>query len=197
MITSEFIHLHPTGMSPCTLEKSTYAEAVEAWLCTGCGAPKPLIGPIDVQIQEDCPSDVPLTFVNGCGVVIARHDFVAALGAGRVQADLMLGTVRGPSGKEMSDWVTIRGRRQLIVRGSKNVSYRRCESCGRHVYFAMGGRYLFPTPVAGVFIHESDLYGLVVTPDVLEGMSLTRWPKLGVEKLRVLSQPKDSLGDLL
>ena len=197
MSTSEFVHLYPTGMSPCTLEKSAYAEAIETWLCTGCGTPKPSIGRIDVQIQESQPDDVPLTFVNGCGVVIARRDFVAVLGSERVQADLMLGTVRGPSGKAMSDWVTARGRRRLIVRGSKNVSYRRCGSCGRHVYFAMGVRYLFPAPTVGVSIHESDLYGLVVTPDVLDGVSLARWPKLGVEKLMVLSRSKDSLGDLL
>lgn len=197
MSTADFDHLHPTGMNPCALEKSAYAEAVETWLCTGCGAPKPSVGAVDVQIQEERPADEPITFVNGCGVVLARRDFLRLLGTSRVEADLLLGKVSGPSGKVISDWVTVRGRQRVIVRGSSNVSYRRCESCGRHVYFAMGARYLFPAPAGSVSIYESDLYGLVVASSVLEGISLSNWPKLGVESLKVLPRPKDSLGELL
>lgn len=196
MSTLEFIHLHPTGMSPCTLEKSTLAQARETWLCVGCGAPKPLSGAVDVQIQEEQPEDVPLTFVNGCGVILARRDFLDVLGHARVKVDLLLGVVKGPSGKVIADWLTVRARNQVIVRGSKNVSYRCCEICGRHVYFAMGSRYLFPAPIAGASIYETDLYGLLVTSDVIDGVPLKMWPRLGVERLRVLAHPKDSLGDL-
>jgi hypothetical protein len=197
MSNTEFVHLHPTGMNPCTLVKSAYAAAIETWLCTGCGAPKPSVGAVDVQIQEERPADAPIAFVNGCGVVLARRDFLLLLGTARVQADLLLGEVSGPSGKVMPDWATVRGRRRAIIRGSKNVSYRRCESCGRHVYFAMGSRYLFPAPVDGASIYESDLYGLLVAPNVLEGISLSSWPMLGIESLKVLPRPKDSLGELL
>jgi len=196
MSTSEFIHLHPTGMSPCTLDKSALAQAKETWLCSGCGAPKPSVGSVDVQIQEDRPEDVPLTFVNGCGVILARRDFVDALGQAYVQANLLLGSVTGPAGETMTDWLTVRARHRVIVRGSKNVSHRCCDVCGRHVYFAMGGRYLFPAPPAEASICETDLYGLLVIPDVFDSVALARWPKLGMEKLRVLAQPKDSLGEL-
>lgn len=195
MNTLEFFHLHPTGMSPCTLEKSALAQAKETWLCSGCGAPKPFVGSVAVHIQEDHPEDSPLTFVNGCGVILARRDLVDSLGQAHVQANLLLGEVRGASGEVMTDWLTVRARHRVIVRGSKNVSHRCCDMCGRHVYFAMGARYLFPTPQPRVSIYESDL-SLVVAPDVLDGMPLTRWPKLGVEKLRVLAQPKDLLGEL-
>lgn len=197
MITSEFIHLHPTGMSPCTLDKSALAQAKETWLCSGCGAPKPSVGSIDVQIQEDRPEDVPLTFVNGCGVILARRELVDALGLANVQANLLLGSVTGPTGEKVTDWLSIRARHRVIVRGSKNVSYRCCDVCGRHVYFAMGGRYLFPAPPADASICETDLYGLLVTPEVVDSVALARWPKLGVEKLRVLAKPKDSLGELV
>jgi hypothetical protein len=196
MSTTDFVHLHPTGMNVCTLEKSAYAEALETWLCTGCGAPKPSVGAVDVQIQEERPANEPITFVNGCGIVLVRRDFLQLLGAAHVKADLLLGEVSGPSGKGISDWVTVRGRQRVIVRGSSNVSYRCCESCGRHVYFAMGARYLFPAPTGSVSIYESDLYGLVVASSVLEGISLSNWPKVGVESLKVLPKPKDSLGEL-
>lgn len=197
MSTANFVHLHPTGMSPCTLEKRAYAEAVETWLCTGCGAPKSAVGAIDVQIEEEQPANEPITFVNGCGVVLARSDFLQLLGEARVQADLLLGKVSASSGKVISNWVTVRGRHRVIVRGSKNVSYRCCESCGRHVYFAMGARYLSPSPAGKASIYESDLYGLVVASSVLEGVSFRNWSKLGIENLKVLPKPKDALGDLL
>jgi hypothetical protein len=190
-----FAHLYPTGMSPCTLQKEAYAEALNTWLCGDCGAPKPTVGAISVQIQEEEPHDSTLTFISGCGVLLARSAFLKMLGQERVQADLMLGAVNGPSGKISTHWVTVRGRRRLIVRGSKNVSYRRCGACGRHVYFAMGTHYLYPEPTAGVSIHESDL-SLVVTSNILKGISLDRWSKVGIDNLAVLPKPKDGLGDL-
>lgn len=196
MNTLEFIHLHPTGLNCCSMDKVARAEAARTWLCKGCGTPKPGVCAVDLQIQEVRPDPAPLTFVSGCGIALARRDFLEALGSERVQTDLMLGTVTGPSGEVIPDWLTVRGRRRLIVRGSKHVSYRRCEFCGRHVYFAMGTRYLFPAPDLAASIFESDL-SLVVIPDVLKEVSLGRWPKLGIERLKVLHKPKDSLGDLL
>lgn len=197
MSALEFAHLYPVGVNPCTLEKNAYSKARATWLCPGCAAPKPGVGPVDLQIQEERPDDEPLAPVSGCGVMLARRDFLQTLGKEQIQADLMLGEVTGPSGKAMSDWSTVRGHRRLIVRGSEHVSYRRCELCGRHVYFAMGERYLFPSPRAGVGIFESDLYGLLIAANVVVPAATSiRWPKLGVEMLKVLDRPKDSLDGL-
>lgn len=192
----EFLHLYPLGMSPCSLDKTTLAQAKETWLCSGCGAPKPLVGSVNVQIQEDCPEDSPLTFISGCGVIIARCELVNAFGVDPVKTNLLLGDVRGPAGELMSDWVTVRARHRVIVRGSKNISYRCCSECGRVVYFAMGTRYLFPAPPENSSIFETDLYGLLVSQEVFSRMTCASWPGLGVEKLRVLAKPKDSLGML-
>jgi hypothetical protein len=127
---------------------------------------------------------------------MARRELIDAFAPERVQADLILGRVFGPSGKMMMDWVTVRGRQRLIIRGSTNVSYRRCDLCRRHVYFAMGKRYLFPAPDADFLISESDLYGLVVDPTVPLDLDLGRWSSLGRELLKVLPKPMDSLGEL-
>ena len=189
-----FVHLHSPGMNPCTLEKKAYAAASTSWLCTSCGSPRPSVGAINVQIQEERPAELPITFVNGCGVVLVHRDLLEMLGAVTIKADLLVGKVGSPAGK-LSDWMTVRGRRRVIIRGSQNVTYRRCESCGRHVYFATGERYLFPTPEGESLIYESDLYGLVVEPSVVAGRPLSRWPRLGVEVLKVLSEPRDSLGE--
>jgi hypothetical protein len=193
---TDFIHLHPTGMSPCTLDRTAYATAVETWLCRGCGAPKPSIQAVDVQIQERHPDDVPITFVTGTGLMLVKKEFLGWLGEDRVRADLMLGVVKGASGEVINDWVTARGRKRIIVRGSTNVSHRRCELCGRQVYFAMGARYLYPDPPTSASIFESHVFGLVLLASAFDGAAPGPLRGLGLEKLKVRQQPLDSLGEL-
>lgn len=196
MKTQEFFHLYPTGMHPCTPDKRTHAAAIKSWLCPGCGAPKSSVDTaIDIQIQESIPKDAPITFVSGCGLVLARSDFLEQLGETHVRTDLLLGKVSDPAGFVLPDWITLRARHRVIIRGSKNVSHRRCDICGRQVYFAMGAPYLFPAPV-GAFIYESDLYGLLIHPDLFSEKIRKRWPDLGVEVLKVAAEAKDSLGEL-
>jgi len=192
-----FYHLHSTGTSPCTMTKDAYQHARATWLCTGCAAPKPETKSVDVKIQEPYPIESPLTFVSGCGIAIANWEFLKGLNEDILRRDLFLGKVIDPTGIVLRDWVTWRGRRRLIVRGTKNVSHRQCDICGRHVYFAMGRRYLFPRPPTDALIYESDLFGLVTTREVIASITLNRWPKLGLEKLQVLEKPKDSLPELV
>ena len=194
LTSGTFTHLYSNGMSPCSLDKDNYAVATETWLCTGCGAPRPDVGSIDVQIQETLPDDAPLTFVNGCGVILARRDFLDSLPVVDIRSNVTLGTVRGASGTSLDDWSTVRCRSRLIVRGNRNVSYRQCTVCGRHVYFAMGSRYLYPAPLQGCSIFESDLYGLVLAHGPFP--QLPRWPKVAVDLLRIATRPQDGLGDL-
>jgi hypothetical protein len=196
MNAPEFIHLHPIGMNATALEKDACEVAARTWLCTGCNAPKPSTGAIDVHIQEKRPGDGPLTFVSGCLVIIAHRDLLETLHPDHVNADLMLGAVRNTSGKVLPDWATVRSRRRVIVRGSEHVGYRRCQVCNRHVYFAMGKPYLFPAPAGDIFIHESD-GGLVIRPETVDKRDLEGWPKLGVDNLKVLPEPRDGLGELI
>jgi hypothetical protein len=197
MSEEHFYHLHSTGIEPCSMTKDAYERARATWLCPGCAAPKPGTAAVDVHIQEKAPSEKPLSFANGCGVPLANREFLLSLGTDVVQRDLYLGKVFGPRGNVLDDWVTFRGRRRVIVRGSKNVSHRQCNVCARHVYFAMGSRYLFPPPGSDASIHESDLFGLVVTPELAARVTVNRWPKLGVEELKVVEKPKDALPELV
>lgn len=196
MMVSEFFHIYSTGMNPCTLEKRAYAEAYNTWLCVGCGAPRPGTGSINVLLQEKEPADSPITFVNGCGVIIVRKDFLFILGSDRIENDLLLGNVVGAGGALLPEWVTARGRKRLVIRGDKNVSYRECDACGRHVYFAMGSRYLYPEPSTEFSIFESDLYGFIVPVRVFNDSITEHWPDLEIERLPALPESKDSLGDL-
>lgn len=197
MTRSVFVHLHPIGLNACDMEGAAYEIAKRTWLCAGCGAPKPSAGIVDVHIENERPVGTPITFVSATSIIIAHQDFIEKLGADRVRNDLLLGTVRNGSGLTLSDWMTVRGRHRVIVRGSKNVYYRRCDLCGRHIYFAMGRRYLFPAPSADAVIQETDLGGLIVPSELFESLSIKRTATMGIEKLKVLSEPLDSLGDLI
>ena len=128
------------------MSKAAYEEARLSWLCRGCLTPKACYTGIDVQLQQVPPLESDLNFVNGCGLGVARTDLLAKIGADVVKRDLYLGSVYGPGGDLIGDWSTFHGRHRLVIRGSRHVSFRKCEDCGRVVYFGMGKRYLFPMP---------------------------------------------------
>jgi hypothetical protein len=165
------------------------------WACPGCNYPRPGQQAIDVIVEAPIPSGGPLNFTYGYGVPIAKREFLQGLGPA-VSRDLFLGDVILDNGEKVTDWVTFRGRTRLIIRGTKHVSHRVCSACGRDIYFAMGNRYLFPTPRNGLSLFESDLFGLIVPDDYFGQLSLQKWRGLEIEKLRVASSPKDGFGEL-
>jgi hypothetical protein len=191
-----FLHLQSTTMDPCSLTNADYAEARNTWLCTGCGVPKPGVHEVDVFLEE-APGDKPLNIVNGCGLPIAYKPFLDEFPSDTVRRDLYLGQVYGPGRRLLTDWVTFRGRRRLIIRGSKNVGHRKCSECGRDVYFATGARYLYPEPPSDAALFESDCFGLILAQDLVPHGELGKWSKLRIDRLPVLQSPKDALGELV
>lgn len=192
-----FYHLQSSTMAPCSIDKDAYAQARKTWLCEGCCTPKPEQREIDCRIQETRPTDEPLNFVNGCGVPLVCKRFLSELGDDVAMRDLYLGCLYGPDGQPIEDWLTFRGRRRIIVRGSRNVSYRKCSECGRSVYFAMGKRYLYPEPPHDVSIFESDLFGLVLPESVFGRVRFHKWENVTIDRLEVLDFPQDSLDDIV
>lgn len=176
--------------------KTAYENARRSWLCSGCAYPRPEFKEIDVTIQDATPKGA-LTFVNGCGVPIAQKAFLFSLGAENIRRDFHIGRVYGRNNDLLPDWLTYRGRNRLIVRGSTNVSFRKCSECGRSVYFAMGGRYLCPEPDNGDRLYESDLLGLIVPEHFRACLESMEWPGISCDKLSVLEKPKDGLPCIL
>jgi hypothetical protein len=176
----------------------TAAEAAKKdWLCPGCNYPKPGVGSIDVTLQQPGPNDAPLNFIYGFGVPIAKRAFLGSFGENTINRDLHLGRVFLEGRGQLDDWVTVRGRHSLIIRGTKNVSRRQCTECGRNVYFAMGSRYLFPSPPSEHEMFESDLSGLIVSQRLFDLLTLNGWPKLVFDKLPVLAAPKDDFPEMV
>lgn len=193
---SVFYHVQSATMDPCALAKDALARAQGAWLCPGCGAPKPGVGAVDVQLDHNPASGSPLNFVHGTGVPLARKSLLFRLGLDVVQRQMYLGNVLDARGRTLDDWVSFRGGQRIIVRGSKSVSHRNCAVCGRHIYFAMGKRYLYPAPPSDLTVMESDLFGLVLSEKLFSKLAFDEWAGLTVDMLPVLAKPLDSLGDL-
>lgn len=183
-------------MNSCTMEIPAYEEARKTWLCTGCGSPKPGVEAVDAMIQEDKLDNTPLNFVSGCGIGIARRDFLSVLGDAQVDQYLWLGRVFGPDGNLLKKWVTFNGKNKIIIRGSKHVAVRSCPFCQRQVYFAMAPLYLYPEPKSGVGIFDADMGTLVITKEIMAKITLNKWRKIDCDKLPVLEWPTDGLTEL-
>jgi hypothetical protein len=176
--------------------KSAYQQARQTWLCNGCAFPKPDTEVVDATIQEEKPDNTPLNMISGCGVGIARKDFLFAFGEELARQHLYLGQVFDPSGSPMEDWITFVGHHKIIIRGSKNVTVRCCSECGRNVYFGMGQFHLYPQPSYGVSIFDAGNGILVISKDLVRRINLNKWRKLDYMELPVLETPKDGLAEL-
>jgi hypothetical protein len=132
----------------------------------------------------------------GTGVAVARKAALEALGDVVVARDLYIGRVFGPGGTLVHDWATYRGRYRIAIRGTEHVSHRVCESCGRSAYFAMGERHLYPLPPSDAQVFESDLFGMVLEPDLAERAGIKTWRAVQIDSLPVAPAPRDGLSDV-
>ena len=191
-----FYAFSSTTNDGCTLAKQFREEVGKTWLCTGCGNPR-WQKAIDLIIQEDEPDNTPLNLAAGCIVGIARKDFLFCFGKNDVERHLYLGRLFREDGVLLEDWVTFHGRQRIVIRGSKDVSYRQCGDCGRHVYFAMGQQYLCPQPPKGINIFDVGSGELVLTKELAERVILNKWRKLACSKLPIFATPMDGLRENL
>jgi len=189
-----YYHLHARGMNASNQTPEAHARAMETVLCAGCLQPRPGVTTIDVWIQGRSPTRKPLDSIWGCGVGLMHTSLLEIIGDDLATRDLYLGKVTNCSGKLVTDWVTFRGRRRIIIRGIKEAGYRSCTLCGRNHYYAAGKRYLYPAPPSDATIYGSDLNGLVVPPEVYERVMTKKWRQLGVDRLPVVDDPPDGLG---
>ncbi len=195
---SVFHHLYSRSMHPLEMVDAQYKEALRTWLCPACKSPRPGTGPINVTVEDQGTRNrATLNLVMGSGVPVARRDVLLSLGAERVFRDLYIGQVVKRNGTPVESLVTYRGRRSLLVRGSKNVSYRQCPECANPLYFSMiGERYLHGQPPRGADLFESQLWGLIFSNEIAKDLDLTKWEQVTHEIVPVRDIPADHLGDL-
>jgi len=193
-----FHHIYSQSMHPLEMVAGQYKQALKTWLCPACKSPRPGTKQIDVVVERmSAGGKAALNLVMGTDVAVARRDLLLSLGTERVSRDLYVGTVALRDGSLIDGLVTFRGRRSMLVRGSKNVSYQCCVECGKALYFStIGNRYLVGQPPLGAEIFESQMWGLIFSNEVAKGLDLAKWDRITHEVLPVLPVPIDGLGHL-
>lgn len=192
-----FYDLYSASDTPLDLDMKDYKRARKTWLCRGCASPRPEVWQVDITVQDGMPPGDALNFVNGCGVSVARKEFLFSLGEQIVQQDLVLGRVFRVDRSEFGDLVTFRGRCRLVMRGQHDVGHRYCEKCGQLVYFSSHiDRYLWPAPPPDFSLFDTGCGGLTISERVFRQLDTAKWKNLWVEELPVLDSPKDGLGVL-
>ena len=193
-----FYYLSTKGMDPCCLTNEDYYEATQTWLCKGCKLPKRGIGAVDVTLEGPHPPNTPINLVSATGVGVVKREFLDELGEETVQRDLLIGKVFNESNEEMSSYASFRGRHLLIVRGTKNASYRKCVDCGRRLYFANPKWYLYPEPPSDTDAFQSHNIQLVLSERAFERLTPKKWERsLYIVRLEVLDAPLDGFPELL
>ncbi len=150
---------------------------------------------IDVVIDdwEYLNPRVPFTFFEQPMLPVVHSSFLDCFRPDLVARDLYLGRVYIGKGVLQPDWFTVRSRHRLIVRGTEHVSLRWCEACGRPVYYASAGFFLYPEPAVDVayFTNDADF---VVRPDCVDIRRLRKMRRVALEEIPVVDAPLDGYG---
>lgn len=192
---SVYYFLQPTTMDACNLTREARKLAPSEWKCEGGIHAKPDIGPINVHISHHRIGDKPLNFVTD-GVHLALRSFLNQFGQEILARDLILGKVFGPDGRLNDEWVTYRGRRRIIVRGSHCTGCRTCDVCGRTLYSFKGEPYLYPTPPSDADVFEANVMGMVISESIFSHLVMSPKSKIAVSRVEVIDPPLDGLGTL-
>ena len=163
--------------------------------CARCQQIWEEIEAVDVMLysRKCIDKKAPFTFMSNIMVPIVHVSFLECFRRDLIERDFYLGRVYCERGTLQEDWVTVRGRYRLIVRGTEYVTYRTCEICRRPMYFSNGGYFLYPKPPEDVayFTCGPDF---IVRAEYIDMDLLRRVPKVSFEEVPVVDSPLDSYG---
>lgn len=176
----------------------TEIAAEEAWRKWFCPGGKHLKAGIRRGLNAHIRDEDPKGSLSRIGIYLplATRAFLMQFGEKRIRRDLYIGSVYGPDGALMREWVTYRGKHGLIVRGKADAAYRVCKQCGRVLYFAGPKSYLYPEPMPGPELFQSDECGLIVSERLVKELNIPKPRGIMVERLPVLAEPLDGFPPL-
>ena len=189
----EYVHIYSKSEVLCEMNGDTFDEATASWLCKDCFMPLAGVSIPEIRIIKDTLGNAPLSALSDSNLAVLRNDLFTAIEpyCGR---EFEVVKLLDESGSLIEDFQIVRPRNEAFVRGTSNVSFRRCEGCGRGLYYASGKRYLCPTPPPNWSIIGSDLAGLLFKKELFERIAFP-FPKkhTAIEVLQVKETPLDGL----
>jgi hypothetical protein len=192
--------------------KADVAEADRNWIkensstCCLCGHYEDkLYDPIIIQYLD---SSCAVGSVNFPGLYYFRLNFLDALYDVIGQeitsiSDRKLGSlISNKTGKVLKNWKTLWIPQTVYLRGTRDVSYWQCQTCGQIIYSAdFRGEYLVEVEVRERPLVKSR-HSLFIREDIYEKLrSLTNWQKMkrkiAFDKVDVLKTPLDGFPEIL
>jgi hypothetical protein len=189
----KFIHIYLKGSDLCEVDRNSAGKSELSWACQGCKHIRIDVPLPSIKILKETLMDIPISGLNVGNTMVVRKDFVHALN-GLVLEQLDFGELLDEANNVIEGFVTVRAKHYTWMRGKENVSIRKCECCGRVLYYASGKRYLCGHSFDENSVLSSDLSGLVFPENIFESLNFN-FPKKStvIEKLEVLDSPRDGL----
>jgi hypothetical protein len=182
-----------TTSDACEVSHSLRAEANKTWLCPGC---------LTARQDSEIPSlmlkgrinDLVLNSIDGTGIGVIREDFLQLLNSFNAGSYIRLIRLLDQAGNAIPSFYGFLPTRYTVVRGDARSSYRKCDVCGRLLYFPMGKRYLLKSqfPDEELLVGEQ-FDGLITRSEIAERVKRMKWKEIVITELPLLDDPLDNL----
>src|SRR5687768_8071186 len=115
--------MYPSTMHPAELAEDS-RRILERRICGSCGLLKLGGGSVDITLDTSLPHGRrALHAVVDVGILLAQRAFLQLFGI-QVSKNLWIGKVQSKMGEVSKDWVSVRGKCWVVVRGTKEAGYR-------------------------------------------------------------------------
>ncbi|WP_297978192.1 hypothetical protein [uncultured Capnocytophaga sp.] len=106
--------------------------------------------PIDIYLSEKFRKNfAPLTAVIVVNIQMLRKDLMSILEINNIEKMFFIGDVYDVNKKKSEDYISMVPKKVVPIRGGKESSCKRCEQCGRVMYF--------PLPLNNWYILKNDI----------------------------------------
>lgn len=194
---SGYYYLSSPSMSSAESDKSWFEKfKADHPTCAGCSAHQDEWGAVDAVVSY-MPKGRHFGGLRADDIGFMSRDLLACFSDQEIARGLHVGRLLDTNGNELERYCTVRGKHSLTVRGDDQSEYRKCEVCGRDVYFPITRFYILPHSIA----RQEPIYeaasGFAVNEEIYKRISSKRWRGARIDPLPLRDKPIDGMPDLL
>ena len=110
-----------------------------------------------------------------------------------IEKMFFIGDVYDVNKKKSEDYISMVPKKVVPIRGGKESSCKRCEQCGRVIYFPLplNNWYILKNDIPNLLLFPSTLNGIIIDELKYKELKLSGIKKIGYDKLKVLNKAID------
>ena len=122
-----------------------------------------------------------------------RKDLIPILEIKNIEKIFFIGDVYDVNKKKSEDYISMVPKKVVPIRGGKESSCKRCEQCGRVMYFPLplNNWYILKNDIPNLPLFPSTLNGIIIDELKYKELKLSGIKKIGYDKLKVLNKAID------